>query len=85
MVGYAVTFCDRIAITMNIAIMRAFIQIRRLAYRQMDLRTQLHEIKEKLGEHDIQLNQIYDAMENLLDEKAAQTKWENRERIGFKK
>ncbi len=84
MVGYAVTECDRIAITMNIAIMRAFIQIRRLAYRQMDLRTQLHEIKEKLGEHDIQLNQIYDAMENLLDEKAAQTKWENREESGLK-
>jgi hypothetical protein len=24
-------------------------------------------------------------MENLLDEKAAQRKWEDRERIGFKK
>jgi hypothetical protein len=48
------------------------------------LRSQLKEIKEQLGEHDAQLNQIYDAMENLLDEKAAQRKWENRERIGFK-
>ncbi|MCH5717556.1 ORF6N domain-containing protein [Niabella hibiscisoli] len=33
----------------------------------------------------IQMSQIYDALENLLDEKAAERKWENRERIGFKK
>jgi hypothetical protein len=33
---------------------------------------------------DIQLNQLYDAMENLLDENAAQNKWEERERIGVK-
>jgi hypothetical protein len=73
------------AISMNIAIMRAFIEIKRLVIQHMDLRTQLREIKERLGEHDIQLNQIYDAMENLLDENAAQRKWDDRERIGFKK
>jgi ORF6N domain len=73
------------AINMNIAIMRAFIEIRRTTIQQVDLRTQLNELKEKLGEHDIQLNQIYDAMENLLDEKAAQIKWDKRERIGFNK
>jgi hypothetical protein len=71
------------AINMNIAIMRAFIEIKKIAIQQMDLRTQLHEIKARLGEHDIQLNQIYDAMENLLDEKAAWKKWDDRERIGF--
>ena len=73
------------AINMNIAIMRAFIEIRRIAIQQIDLRTQLQVLKEKLGEHDIQLNQIYDAIENLLDEKAAQIKWDKRERIGFNK
>ena len=72
------------AINMNIAIMRAFVEIRRILLQQNDLKTQLKEIKERLGEHDVQLNQIYDAMENLLDEKAAQRKWEERERIGFK-
>jgi hypothetical protein len=73
------------AINMNIAIMRAFVDTRRLAFQDMDLRTQLREIKEALGVHDVHLNQIYDAMENLLDEKAAQRKWDERERIGFKK
>ena len=73
------------AINMNIAIMRAFVEIRRALLQQNDFKEQLKEIKERLGEHDVQLNQIYDAMENLLDEKAAQRKWDNRERIGFKK
>lgn len=73
------------AINMNIAIMRAFVEIRKIVLNQNNLKEQLKEIKERLGEHDAQLNQIYDAMENLLDEKAAQRKWEDRERIGFKK
>ena len=72
------------AIAMNIAIMRAFVEIRRILIQENDLKTQLRAIKEKLGEYDAQLNQIYDAMENLLDEKAAERKWEERKRIGFK-
>ena len=66
---------------MNIAIMRAFVEIRRLSLKQNDLKIQLDKIKHRLSEHDIQLNSIYDAIENLLDEKAAQRKWDERERI----
>ncbi len=73
------------AIAMNIAIMRAFVEIRRVLIQESDLREQLKQIKERIGEHDIQLNQLYDAMENLLDENVAQKKWKERERIGFKK
>ena len=73
------------AINMNIAIMRAFVAVRQVLIKQNDIKEQLKEIKERIGEHDVQLNQIYDAMENLLDEKAAQRKWEDRERIGFKR
>lgn len=72
------------AINMNIAIMRAFVDVRKALIKQNDLKEQMKEIKERLGEHDAQLNQIYDAMENLLDEKAAQRKWEDREKIGFR-
>ena len=70
---------------MNIAIMRAFVEIRRILLQESDLKIQLREIRDGLGEHDTQLSQIYDAMENLLDKKAAQRKWDDRERIGFKK
>ncbi len=73
------------AINMNIAIMRVFVELRRILLEDIDMKIHLKEIKERLGEHDAQLNQIYDALENLLDEKAAHRKWENRERIGFKK
>ncbi len=73
------------AINMNIDIMRAFVAIRKIVLKQNDLKEQLKEIKERLGEHDAQLNRIYDAMENILDEKAAERKWEERNRIGFLK
>ena len=73
------------AINMNIAIMRAFVSVRHALLKQSDLKEQLREIRERLGEHDTQLNHIYDAMENLLDEKASQRRWDERERIGFKK
>ncbi len=72
------------AIMMNIAIMRAFVNIRKILLQENDMKIQLKEIRDRLGEHDVQLNQIYDALENLLDEKAAEHKWEERERIGFK-
>jgi hypothetical protein len=73
------------AINMNIAIMRAFVAVRQVLLKQSDIKEQLKEIKKRIEEHDVQLNQIYDAMENLLDDKPAQRKWDDRERIGFKK
>ena len=73
------------AISMNIAIMRAFVEIRKIIFRDNNLKEQIEQIKNHLGDHDAQLSQIYDAIENLLDEKASQRKWNERERIGFKK
>jgi phage regulator Rha-like protein len=73
------------AIQMNIAIMRAFVEIRKIIIRETDLKEQLQQIKDRIGEHDAQLNQIYDAIENLLDEKVSQRKWDERDRIGFRK
>ncbi|MEP7374449.1 MAG: ORF6N domain-containing protein [Chitinophagaceae bacterium] len=73
------------AVNMNIAIMRAFVEIRRIVLQQGDIKKQLKAIQQRIGEHDTQLSAIYDAIENLLDDKAAQRKWEDRERIGFKK
>jgi len=72
------------AINMNIAIMRAFVDVRKILLKQSNINLQLTEIKERIGEHDVQLNELYDAMENLIDEKIAQLKWKERERIGFK-
>ena len=72
------------AVQMNIAIMRAFVELRKVLLIKADFKIQLEEIKEKLGGHDAQLTQIYEAIENILDENAAKNKWDNRTRIGFK-
>lgn len=72
------------AIQMNLAIIRAFVEMRNLAILHTDWKIQIRELKDRIGEHDAQLSQIYDALENLLDEKAAERKWDDRERIGFR-
>jgi phage regulator Rha-like protein len=72
------------AVQMSIAVVRAFIALKQYVSRQDGLSQQLQEIRDRLGEHDVQLNSIYDAIENLLDEKVAEKKWKDRDRIGFK-
>ena len=72
------------AIKMNIAIVRAFIALRQFAINYKDLAAQIKELRETVDNHNGQLNQIYNALENLLDDKAAQKKWEEREPVGFK-
>jgi phage regulator Rha-like protein len=72
------------AVQMSIAVVRAFIALKQYAIRQDGMSQQLQEIRDRLGEHDVQLNSIYEAIENLLDEKVGQRNWEDRERIGFK-
>ena len=72
------------AVKANIAIMRAFVEIRRFSLLHKDVMIQLKELKERIGEHDTQLAVIYDAIENLLDEKVKQKVWEDRNRIGYK-
>jgi phage regulator Rha-like protein len=72
------------AVQMSIAVVRAFIALKQYAIRQDGMSQPLREIRDRLGEHDVQLNSIYEAIENLLDEKVGQRNWEDRERIGFK-
>ena len=77
------------AIDMNIAIMRAFVETRKLVLSNKKVAEQIKTLFERIGEHDVQLAAIYDAMENLmdekLDEKVEKQQWAERERIGFKK
>ena len=74
---------------MNIAIVRAFIALKKLVVQKNTVLELFQELKERIDEHDTQLGSIYDAIENLLDErteeKSKQKNWEERERIGFKK
>ena len=73
------------AVRMSIAIVRAFIALKEFVSKQNAIDAQFQEIRDRLLEHDVQLSSIYDAIENLLDEKVNQKSWEERERIGFNK
>ena len=72
------------AVAVNIAIMRTFVEIRKQISLQSEISQQMldfkNEIEERLGEHDVQLLEIYSIMENYLDKKSKQIKIE-----GFKK
>lgn len=74
---------------MNIAIVRAFIALKRFANKNAAIINLVKELKDRIDEHDVQLSSIYDAIENMLDEKedekVKKISWEDRERIGFKK
>ena len=74
---------------MNIAIVRAFIALKRFANKNAAILHLVKELKDRIDEHDVQLSSIYDALENMLDEKEEEKVkkigWEERERIGFKK
>lgn len=76
------------AVETNIAIMRAFVEIRKAISLQSALSQQIMELKndleQRLGEHDVQLMEIYTVMEQFLDEKTEQKNWENRKKLGYK-
>ena len=77
------------AVQMNIAVVRAFIELKKVAVNYAEIAKQLEFLKDRIGEHDVQLGTIYDALENLMDEKTEDENkkidWAERERIGFKK
>lgn len=72
------------AVKMSIAVVKTFIQLRKQFLDYTALAEQIKALKLHLDGHDAQLNQIYDAIENLLDKKAEQETWQERRRIGFK-
>ena len=43
-----------------------------------------NDLEERLGEHDVQLMEIYTVMEQFLEDKAEHKKWEDRKRLGYK-
>lgn len=76
------------AVKMSIAVVRAFIELKKNALQYKEVMEQIENLKDHLGEHDVQLNKIYEAIENLLDDKTdkelKEASWKNRKRIGFK-
>lgn len=74
---------------MNIAIVRAFIAQKRFANKNAAIVHLVKELKDRIDEHDVQLGSVYNAIENMLDEREKENvkkiNWNQRGRIGFKK
>ncbi len=69
------------AIEVNIAIMRAFVFIRQYALSHKDLTEKLKELESK---YDKQFNDIYEALNYLMDKNIMESEQKERKIIGFK-
>lgn len=70
------------AIQVNIAIMRAFVFIRQYTLNHQDLRKKLDELEKSYNK---KFQDIYEAINYLLNKEKEITKHQNRKRIGFKR
>jgi uncharacterized membrane protein len=69
------------AIEVNIAIMRAFVQLREILGTHKDLACKLTELEKKLGEHDEKFQIVFEAIRQLMVPPPAP---EKKRRIGFR-
>lgn len=72
------------AIEMNISIVRAFVALRQYALNYKELTQQIKDIQQTVGNHNKHLNELYKALELLINEKEEQDNWAKRKRIGYK-
>ena len=54
------------AIEVNIAIMRAFVQLRKMIHSHAELSSKLSDFERKLGDHDEQIQAIFEAIRQLM-------------------
>ena len=66
------------AIRVNIAIMRAFVQVREMLSTHKELAHKLEELEQKVGIHDQTIVQLIEAIRQLMEPPA-----EKRKQIGF--
>lgn len=57
---------SKTAIAVNIEIMRAFVELRRVAHSYAAIEKRLGQIERGMGEHDEQLGQIFNALRHLI-------------------
>ncbi len=68
------------AVQVNIAIMRAFVQLRRFAATHKQLAQKVQALEQQYGKHDDEISVIFKAIKRLLDPQPVKPK----NRIGFK-
>jgi len=71
------------AIEVNIAIMRVFVEMRKLFLNHQELMTKVAELANKVGDHDQSIQTLYDYLKSYDEEQKRRKEWENRNPIGF--
>lgn len=72
------------AIDVNVQIMKAFIDYRRFLMRYSDMAEEIADIRKTVDNHEERLTLVYSVIEKILNEKAKQFDWKDRDRIGYK-
>lgn len=75
---------SKLAIHINIAIMRTFVLLRKMLYNNQELLSWQSEIEKKLGKHNDQILMIFEYLRQFEEAKVQKINQENRQRIGFK-
>jgi hypothetical protein len=69
---------------MNIAIMRTFVALRKLALGYSEIMVKLDEIRNKVSGQDDQITLIFEYLKQFEQAKQQELEYQNREKIGFK-
>lgn len=79
---------SRKSIKMSVAIIKAFIELKKFFLQHKELTTQLRELRrelyDRLGERDAQISTIFKTIEKLLERNSNKARWEERRKIGFR-
>jgi hypothetical protein len=76
---------SRIAIEMNIQIVRIFSKMRQLLANHKEIIYKIDQIETKLTSHDFQLSKLFEALKELLLDKIGRHQIQERKQIGFNK
>lgn len=72
------------AVQVNIAIMRAFVQLRRIAATHKQMAEKIQALEKKFGKHDGEIAAIFNAIRALLEPESNKPPIKPKNRIGFK-
>ena len=71
------------AISVNIAIMRVFVEMRKLFLNHQEVLSKVTELAYKVGEHDESIKILHEYLKSFDEEQKRRIEWENRKPIGF--
>jgi len=76
---------SKLAVEVNIAIMRTFVMLRRVLFNYKDLLKKQDEILQKIADHDDIIMLIFEYLKQLEQDKKEEIDFKKRRKVGFKR